>query len=309
MGVQTVYWCYRAIRSGSAYMSDATIEFPCVYCGQPVRVDAGLARCQIECPACGHTVRVRPNRTGAALRPASARPAASPRRDGEHWSRMSDDEIREAVLVPALPKGERRKLACKRALAPWLPRYDDLTLFAFALALVILVAVDSGLRGALLRVVTEHRVSPVIVGLGIIALGALSSLVNVFFPRDKSEFERTMMLFFAVVVTLGTGYSAGRPMLSGGYGLLAIFPVWNAVNGLLLLGLAVLGILDDDCLTGGRAGCRRIFLVAVAITLLIAACHYLLKLDPLTTFSIAVAYAMTLHSVIRRLVAALWVAR
>ena len=134
----------------------------------------------------------------------------------------------------------------------------------------------------------------------IVAIGALFSLVNMFFRRDKSEFEKTMMLFFAIVVTMATGISAGRPMLSGGYGLLALFPLWNTINGFLLLALGGLGVLDD-CLTGQRAGRRRVLLATVAITLLVAVCHYLFKLDPLTTFSIAVAYAMSLHNASRRL--------
>jgi hypothetical protein len=285
------------------------IEFSCIYCGQPVRVGAELARKQIGCPACGHAIRVCASRPGEALRSSSARTADSPRRDAEHWSRMSDEEIKEAVLLPALPEVERRRLAFKRAVTPWLPRYDDLTLFTFALALVILLVTDSDLRRSLMRMVADQRVSLATAWLVIVAIGALLSLVNVFFRRDKSEFERTMMLFFAVVVTTGTGFSAGRPMLSGGYGLLGIFPLWNTVNGLLLLVLAGLGILDDDCLTGERAGCRRVLLATVAITLVVAVCHYLFKLDSLTTFSIAVAYTMSLHNAIRRLFETLCVMR
>jgi hypothetical protein len=222
---------------------------------------------------------------------------------------MSDDQIKEAVLLAALSPSERRRLALKRAVAAWLPRYDDLTLFTFALALVMLFVTDLDLQQWLVHLVVDQRNGLAIALLAIFALGALFSLVNVFFRRDKSEFERTMMLFFAVVVTTGTGFSAGRPMLSGGYGLLTVFPLWNITNGLFLLGLVGLGVLDDDCLTDVRGSGRQVLFAAAAVMLLVVICHDLLKLDPLTTFSIAVTYTMSLHNVIRRLFAALCVVR
>jgi hypothetical protein len=225
----------------------------------------------------------------------------------EYWSRMSNEQIREAVLMPALPSSERRRLAMKRAIAPWLPRYDDLTLFTFALAVAMLLLMDQGLRRALLRTVTDQDGSIAAALFVMVALGAVFSLFNVLFRRDKSEFERTMMLFFAILVTVLTGCSAGRPMLAGRIGLLALFPLWNIVNGFVLVVLAGLGILDDDCLTGERTNCHEILLAAIATALLVATCHYLLKLDPLTTFSIAVAYTMSLHDVIRRFFTALHV--
>jgi DNA-directed RNA polymerase subunit RPC12/RpoP len=295
--------------SESVHASDSMIEFSCIYCGQPVRVGPELAQKQIECPACGHSIRVCANKPGEALRSSSARTADSSRRDAEHWSRMSDEEIKEAVLLPALPAAERRRLAFKRVVAPWLPRYDDLTLFTFALALAVLLAVDSDWRQSLLRLAADQQGSLVTASCVIVAIGALFSLINVAFRRDKSEFERTMMLFFAILVTMITGVSAGRPMLSGGYGALAIFPLWNAVNGFLLLALAGLRILDDDCLTDEAAGWRQVLLATVAVTLLVAVCHYLFKLDTLTTFSIAVAYTMSLHHMIRRLFEILGVVR
>lgn len=184
--------------------------------------------------------------------------------------------------------------------APWLPRYDDLTLFTFSLAFVMLLAVETDLRQSLTHMLLSEWKNPGMVWFAIVAGGALFSLVNVFFAREKSEFERVLMLFFAVVVTVGTGFSAGRPMLEGGYGLLAIFPLWNTLNGLLLLILAGLGLVDEDCLTGERANLRQILLATVSITLLVLACHYLFDLDSLTTFSIAVAYTMSLHNVVRR---------
>lgn len=279
------------------------IEFSCIYCGQPVRVAEELARKQIDCPGCGHTIRVRPAERGQALRPAADSGVEAARKSAEYWNRLNNDEIREAVLVPAMSDFDRRTHLLKRSFAPWLPRYDDLSLFAFSLAAVMLLAVDADLRQSLVHLMSREWTNPLAAWLLLVACGGLLSLVNVLLGRERSEFERTMMLFFAVLVTVVTGFSAGRPMLSGGWTLLAIFPLWNIANGLLLLILVPLGVVDHDCLTGEKAGFRQVLLATVSITLLILACHYLFKRAPLTTFSIAVVYTMSLHNVIRRLLA------
>lgn len=282
------------------------IEFACVYCGQPVRVGDELARKQIGCPACGHTIRVRPAERGKALPVSAVAPSETDRRIAERWDHMSNDEIREAVLVPAMPELERRRWMLKRALAPWLPRYDDLTLFTFSFAFVVLFAVEGDLRRSLVEMLAPNWTNPATAWFAIVALGALLCLVNVFFAREKSEFEKTLMLFFAVWVTVGAGFSAGRPMMSGGFGLLTLFPLWNILNGLLLLILATFGILDEDCLTGERATVRQVLLATACITLLILACRYLWQLEPATAFSIAVVYTMSLHNIVRRFFSMQW---
>jgi len=282
------------------------IEFACVYCGQPVRVGDELARKQIGCPACGHTIRVRPAERGKAQPASAVAPSETDRRIAERWDHMSNDEIREAVLVPAMPELERRRWILKRALAPWLPRYDDLTLFTFSFAFVVLFAVEGDLRRSLAETLAPNWTNPATAWFAIVALGALLCLVNVFFAREKSEFEKTLMLFFAVLVTVGAGFSAGRPMMSGGFGLLTLFPLWNILNGLILLILATFGILDEDCLTGERATVRQVLLATACITLLILACRYLWQLEPATAFSIAVVYTMSLHNIVRRFFSMQW---
>jgi len=278
------------------------IEFSCVYCGQPLRVADELARKQIGCPACGHSVRVRPEERGKALRVSAASASGKARRSAEQWDRMSNEEIREAVLVPALPESEKRLRDLKRLFAPLLPRYDDLTLFTFGLALVTLLAVEGNVRQTIADALLPLRTYPVASWVLIVIGGALFSLVNVFLVREKSRFEKHLMLLFALAVTVSTGVSAGRPMLSGGYGLLTLFPLWNMVNGLLLWTMLTFKILDEDCLTGERATLRQIVLATVSVMVLVLVCHYHFRLAPMTTFSIAVAYTMSLQNAVGRFI-------
>lgn len=276
------------------------IEFSCVYCGRSMRVEDDLVRKTIDCPGCGHTVRVLPSKPARPRRIPAAPTPERTRKAAERWSRMSNDEIREAVLTPALPESEKRLRNLKRIFAPWLPRYDDLTLFTFSLAFLLLLAVEDDLRQAITGLLLPRGADPTATWLLLVLGGALYSLVNVFVPRKKLPFEKTPMLLFALMVTVGTGFSAGRPMLSGGYGLLALFPLWNLLNGVILLFLTVSRILDEDCLTGERATLRRIILAIVSIVLLVLICHYHYRLAAPTTFSIAVAYTMSLQNAVGR---------
>ena len=90
-------------------------------------------------------------------------------------------------------------------------------------------------------------------------------------------------------------------MLEKSHGLLAIFPVWNMANGLVLLLLARLGILDTDCITDERAGFWNVLIAAASITLLVLPCRYVLNLDPLITFSVATCYTISLSGIVQDL--------
>ena len=69
----------------------------------------------------------------------------------------------------------------------------------------MLIVMDSDLRWSLMHMAADREVGFATGWLAIIAIGALLSLINVFFRRDKSEFESTMMLFFSIAVAYTMG--------------------------------------------------------------------------------------------------------
>lgn len=77
------------------------------------------------------------------------------------------------------------------------------------------------------------------------------------------------MLLFAVLVTGGTGLYAGWLMLDRSRGWLIIFPVWNIVNGALLLVLARLRIIDTDCIVDEKATFGQVLLTAIVVPILL----------------------------------------
>ena len=191
----------------------------------------------------------------SASPPQADRRSSAVRKDAAAWEHLSNQEIRDTVLYEALPRAEKLRVNLKRAFAFVLPRYDDLTLFAFGIAFVLPVLLDPGLRGAMAAIGTDPHSETETLLLGFAGLGLTLSLIGVVWPREKSEFEKVMMLFFAILITIGAGVSTWRTPGAGALGWLAVFPIWNQFNAVLLLLLASTGILDTDA---SRTGARQL---------------------------------------------------
>jgi len=229
----------------------------------------------------------------SASPPQADRRSSAVRKDAAAWEHLSNQEIRDTVLYEALPRAEKLRVNLKRAFAFVLPRYDDLTLFAFGIAFVLPVLLDPGLRGAMAAIGTDPHSETETLLLGFAGLGLTLSLIGVVWPREKSEFEKVMMLFFAILITIGAGVSTWRTPGAGALGWLAVFPIWNQFNAVLLLLLASTGILDTDCITDRRATARQIVVAVATIAVLTAVCRHFFRLHWAVTYSIAVNYTLS----------------
>jgi DNA-directed RNA polymerase subunit RPC12/RpoP len=279
-------------------MGALVIEFPCLYCGQSVRTEEGLAGTHIECPACGHSVAVHQRKLGDALRPIRDADEEEQKK-ASSWEQKSDREIAERLLPKAMTNQEQQEQAVKKAFSFLTPRYDDLTLFALSLSFLLLWLINADLRRDLTKVFLEGWSGDITIWLIVAVIGMALSLINVFLQREKSDFEKSTMLIFAVVVTAGTGLYAGWIMLHESKGWLLIFPAWNILNGGLLLLLFRLGVVDTDCIVDEQASFAEVVLTAICVPVLLTVCHYWFELHWAVTFSIAVAYTMSLHNGIR----------
>jgi len=277
------------------------IEFSCIYCGQPVRAGEKLARKRILCPTCGHSIVVRKKGPGAALKSTRRGGDDETRKDAGHWADRSDEEIVDELLSRTFTKQERRKRAVKKLLSPLLPRYDDLTLFSLGLTFVLLWSINGDLRRDLVKAFSSDFPGELTALLALAVIGLGISLLNVFWRRDKSEFERLALLIFAVLVTAGTGVYSGWIMLQGTRGWLLVFPAWNLLNGGLLLLLFRFGIVDTDCIIDKKATFAQVIVTVISATVLLLVCQCYFELHWSLTFSIAVAYTMSLHNTLRDL--------
>jgi DNA-directed RNA polymerase subunit RPC12/RpoP len=279
------------------------IEFSCIYCGRPIRIGADLIRQRIKCPACGHPVLVCEKKPEDASGPAPEEEARKAKA-ADFWAAKSDQEIAESLLLPAevLTEQQRQRRAEQQLFSFLVPRYDDLTLFALGLLFVLLWLVNPDLQQDLIGLFTSPwSRGQVMVFLVVVtaaaAVGLALSLVNVFLRREKSAPEKYAMLAFAITVTAGTGLYAGGRLLNHSEGWLLVFPAWNILNACLLI-LSSLTIVDTSCITDEPASLPQLVITAICVPVLLAVCQSF-ELHWATTYSIAVAYTMSLHNGIR----------
>jgi hypothetical protein len=214
-------------------------------------------------------------------------------RQAEYWASKTDEEIAHALLEDGDEPEASRPF--------FLPRYDDATLFTLSITLLLLLAVNAQLQDDIktLLAFKEHIDPRLYVLAAAFVLGMLLSLVNVFIRRQKSGFEKSAMLIFAVVVTAGAGIYAGFKMFESYRGWLMIFPIWNIINGVLLLLYVRAGVITTKCITDETASFFDIASSLVVITILLGLCQYFFKLHWVYTYSIVVCYTMSLHSVLQ----------
>jgi DNA-directed RNA polymerase subunit RPC12/RpoP len=269
-------------------------QITCMYCGEDLPAAAKSIGKTVRCPACNHKMRIRP--------PAPSKP--QPREKDKttkaaQWEGKSDKEIAEQLLATPLSKVERQRQAIRDSISFLLPRYDDLTLFALAVTVLMLLATNADLREIVTAAVSGGMHSDLVPWLAVAVLGMAFSLFNVFFQREKSDLEKGTMLIFAVGVTAGTAIWASDVMLAQSRGWLLIFPAWNAANGALLLFLFRLGLVDTSCIADLKASLVQIAVTIVSIAILVAVCQYVFRLHVAITFSIAVGYTMSLLGSLR----------
>ncbi len=104
------------------------------------------------------------------------------------------------------------------------------------------------------------------------------------------------MLYFAVILNASIGIMAGSRDLEDAQGWLAIFPIINIVNGVLLLILLRTRVINDDNISDENTSLCQVALSGAVIIILFAVCHYLFDLLWTQTFSICVVYSTNLNS-------------
>ncbi|MCX5645262.1 MAG: hypothetical protein NTZ17_11360 [Phycisphaerae bacterium] len=281
------------------------IEFSRIYCGRSIRIGADLIRQRIKCPARGHPVLVCEKKPEDASGPVPEEEAKKAQA-ADFWAAKSDQEIAESLLLPAevLTEQQRRRRADQQLFSFLVPRYDDLTLFALGLLFVLLWLIGPDLQQNLIGLFTSRWPrGQVMVLLVVVAaaatVGLALSLVNVFLRREKSAPEKCAMLAFAITVTAATGLYAGGRLLTHSEGGLLVFPAWNILNAGLLLLLFRLGVVDTDGIVDEQASVAQVVITVICVPVLLTVCRYYFELHWAVTFSIAVAYTLSLHNGIR----------
>ena len=276
------------------------IRFKCIYCGQRVLAPDGGADKKGKCPKCRHELvvpkstkgrpAISPNKEPIPERPKQYIPAWEP---GSGFGR---DEAEEALI----------KLY-KESFSFLIPTYDELSLFLMAVTLIALYFTNSQMQKKINAFVTksvEANAWQLLIPAALVLTGVLGLCIyHVFTTREKTVFEKRVMVGFAVLTNLVTGTIAGVYTLTSTIASdwLLVFPVWNIINGALLLLMVALRAVDEECISDRDATATEVALGLIAVLVIFIFCNYVFKMHWAITFSICIVYTTSFDRAIQGL--------
>jgi DNA-directed RNA polymerase subunit RPC12/RpoP len=268
------------------------IRFKCIYCGQRILAREDTVGKKGKCPKCKHELVVPKSTKG---RPAiSSDKEPMPERPKHHipvWEKGPElgCEDAEGVLVDFY----------KESFGFLVPTYDKLSLFLMAVTLILLYLANGQMRDWIRRdwtqdliyfIRTESITYRIIFSLVPIFLVVLFSQLST--SRKTIDFKKKVMLVFAVLTNAGTGIIAGIYLLrnTSVFNWLLVFPIWNIINGFLMLVMLRFGIINEECISDREATLVQIILGLAAVLVIFIVCNYVFKLYWAITFSICIVY-------------------
>lgn len=273
------------------------MRFKCIYCGQRIVAREETVGKRGKCPKCSHVLRVpwtmkgRPGIGGykdESLEQHTTSGAKSLTSSWGHFADYAPDDL----IIGEKPTINFVYLYGEKA--GWLiPTYDELSLFLMAATLLLLFATNTQMREDIhsIRTMDENLGGRPSVLMLLCIVGFYLCLYHVFTLRKKTEWERRFMLLFAVTANATTGIAAGIHLIRGSAGWQLVFPIWNIINGVLLLLMLRLKIINEDCISDHNATPGQVIFGLIAVLIIFALCNFLFELYWALTFSICVIYA------------------
>jgi hypothetical protein len=272
-----------------------------MYCGRKLQIKGKCTYGKGRCPSCRHIIFIpRRDRIDEFL------PREAIKEDKADWSKLSDEQIGnimefDARSKPDLKDPEVRRNMWKPDVAAFrtlLPSYDEITLFTLSFAIIVLYLMSGKFREDIYKAITTAGNGHIIAYGLVAAAGMFLSFVNIFLRIEKYDSEKYLMLFFAVVVTAGTGIYSGYIILGESKGWLLIFPIWNIINGVILLFLLRLGALDTECIVENGFDFLQVLASVASVGVILGLCNYVFKMHWVISYSICVCYTITINDAI-----------
>jgi hypothetical protein len=229
-----------------------------------------------KCPKCNHLVVVPWTTKG--------RPAISA---------DTPEQLQQARETIAILSTAQDTAELYREKTGWfIPAYDELSLFLMAATFILLGATNATMREQIQKLMMKSNDVRIYFLAVIFLCGMGLSIYHIFTTREKNNYEKMVMLFFAVMANAGTGIISGWYVIKNSdvHNWQLIFPIWNIINGALLLLMLRFRIIDEECISDRDANTTEVIIGLIAVLIIFALCNYVFKLHWAITFSICIIY-------------------
>jgi phage FluMu protein Com len=258
------------------------IKFKCIYCGQRILAkDEGRGK-KGKCPKCRHLLTVPESTEG--------RPAISPNKEpipDPEWDKY----------LTSFDNGEEDSTELIREQFGFLiPTYDTLSVFLMAITWILVLFTNPKTQNRLMNLMSYFPTQYPVWNMLIVCLVFFAFIGLCFYMvlsgRDKTDIEKQIMAFFAVITTIITAYAYWVYLKKSNniFDWRIIFPIWNLINARILLQMLFTGIINEECISDRQATPLQIFLGLTAVVAIFLLCNYVFKLYWAITFSICMVY-------------------
>ncbi len=186
-----------------------------------------------------------------------------------------------------------------------IPRYDELVLFTMSLTCLLLMitgALSHISEISLASVPFDPQILVPGAFIAIFMAGLVLSLYHAFVDRPKTEIEKSLMLFFAVLVNAFSGFMGSGYSLSTSSGWFMVFPILNMVNSIVLLLMWRYGFFDESSISYQQASRGQVMLAAAMVFILFYLCHVVYKFIWIETLSVCLVYSINFIRLIESLI-------
>ena len=314
------------------------IRFRCIYCGQKIRTaDENLGR-EAKCPTCAHPIRV-VKRPDLAVSKAEDKSKETKIKDKVYVNSLTDEQIAAHYLginpeetndsIPVklikkavIPHAYEEEYFQEQKIPSWLkrafvPTYNRLSLFLIGICMVMLVAFNSQLHSEISKFISRINLKSDIIFfiianirglffLLIFLLGMSICVYQIFTSKRRSDFQKWLMLYFAVSVNAFTGLVSGIHIIrETGFSLnhwTYIFPIWNVLNGMVLVAFYNYGHVTPKDIVDNQVPLIQIIISTLIAAVIFVICNYVFKMYWAITYSVCVVYATGFSKAVQQII-------
>ncbi|MFH1430135.1 MAG: hypothetical protein ABIG71_01260 [Candidatus Uhrbacteria bacterium] len=188
----------------------------------------------------------------------------------------------------------RRKKQIARVLRTIgaVPEYSEPFLFAIAVALIALFAIDSEFRSFVGRFVSDLGFGELVVTLVAVFGGIGLAIYYAFAKRKISSTAKSLLILFIVLIECPVAAAAAFHLATtGAFGFRLIFPAMNILHiAVLAVGLHV-GVIGEHSISDEQAPWYESVIAGLTTIVLLLVVHYSFREHWSIAFSMSVTYA------------------